>query len=72
MVGDAPLPGLLESGFAGLADLLAAAFVLVVGRPSRPPSRYPSASTTPLHKTYVVRLVVEAVRVTADGAARQV
>jgi hypothetical protein len=30
MVGDAPQPGLLEPGFAGLADLLAAAFVLVV------------------------------------------
>jgi hypothetical protein len=31
MVGDPPQPGLLESGFAGLADLLAAAVVLVVG-----------------------------------------
>jgi hypothetical protein len=31
MVGDAPLPGLLESGFACLADRRAAAFVLVVG-----------------------------------------
>jgi hypothetical protein len=31
MVGDPPQPGLLESGFTGLEDLLAAAFVLVVG-----------------------------------------
>jgi hypothetical protein len=30
-VGDPPQPSLLESGFARLADLLAAAFVLVVG-----------------------------------------
>jgi hypothetical protein len=31
MVGDASQPGLLESGFAGLADRRAAAFVLVIG-----------------------------------------
>jgi hypothetical protein len=31
MVGDAAQLGLIESGFAGLADLLAPAFVLVVG-----------------------------------------
>jgi len=31
MVGDLPQPGLLESGLAGLTDLLAAAVVLVVG-----------------------------------------
>ena len=30
MVGDAAQPGLFESGFVGLAELLAAAFVLVV------------------------------------------
>jgi hypothetical protein len=31
MVGDAPQPGLLEPGLTRLADLLAGAFVLVIG-----------------------------------------
>jgi hypothetical protein len=43
MVGEAPQPGLLASGFACLADRLAAALVLVVGGDVADPGVQPDA-----------------------------
>jgi len=49
MVGDAAQPGLLESGFAGLADLLGAVFMLSLkpASPDIPNCRKPAAAIHP-------------------------